>query len=1152
MRALLPFLFLGSVAWGQAPLIDEDFQSGGCCSRAEYEAGVCAKAWICQGSAAWIPPDVGECDLDLDDDGNIDLNIFDQFTTFDPLHPCTQFPGEGYILITPAITGQSGAVFSREPVLLDAFKLTAEVELRDGSIGRPAEGMTVTIVGSPGPPGLGWGGASLGSAGLGAFPTLITTFDNWSADCGDKNNGNHTVLTWSAEGFTGEDCIVIRPSPPYFGQFTRVDEARWPFNTRLPPISPRNRFLYELYVTHERARGFLSNHESNPPLPRTEIFDLALPTYQPFAGHIGATATTGGAWQHHILHSIRVDPFDGCLSPPARVTRELSPPHSPDEASGDYSPGDEVLVVLTVDSVRPASPECEKPVTLLIEDTLPEGWTADELSDSGFFEPAKRRVSWTLAGTNVAVGKTLSYRATAPSSPRAAANWIGSIVETIPLGVPETIQGESSLFEIGDFDECGGIHAWNILGPFAHPFGEPRSDSQLRLDYLTDGERTELDFRWFPGAQISTSFESDGRVGSVALGLQPDLGASRNPGDVPTVFAWNSGGSEIRLRQDVFQSSPSHSMAYAQTYVINETGFPLGVYIASASDDSVQILLNGEEVWIHTGRRSGSDACTPSDVSPDGLRFARLHSLLPGDNSLVMKVFEGQEDWSFACRFQDSRGEPITQGLRLSKYPTAVCVRPPLKATRKLETSQTTLVQGKPALAWKEGAKCAVSIAIEEVRGRATGCEAPTEVMIQEVLPDGWLPATVSHNGSVEGEVVTWRLSGETLRNGVSLSYETRGGPRPGTVSFQSAITDPGSIGAHAVGGDAMLYNARAFTQDGYLQAWLLLGPYRQPGLLNLGDPAEQRIREDYLKDGRSITELTVRPRAGDVVRTAYGPGAGKALSVALETTTTGINPGGFPTWSDWIDADDLIDFSDYYGKGIDGVLMYAAAYILVERDTFVDVAIASDDSVQILLDGEEIWIHSVQRYLRTLHEAQDLVCGDIHAPACTSFEPNPQGAKTSASVRSLAPLTMGVHFLMLKVFEGKGSHGFRLRFQDPVTGLPITQGLTVCVDPTICASKVPPKQFHRGDADGDGQLHVTDAIRILVSLFLGGLPAIHCLDAADADDNGIVELTDAVRILSFLFLGLEPPASPGPPGEPCGPDSVQENPDLGCEGYAC
>ncbi len=87
---------------------------------------------------------------------------------------------------------------------------------------------------------------------------------------------------------------------------------------------------------------------------------------------------------------------------------------------------------------------------------------------------------------------------------------------------------------------------------------------------------------------------------------------------------------------------------------------------------------------------------------------------------------------------------------------------------------------------------------------------------------------------------------------------------------------------------------------------------------------------------------------------------------------------------------------------------------------------------------------------------------------------------------------------------------------------------------------------FHRGDADDNGVLQLTDAIRILGFLFLGGQEPT-CLDAADADDNGVLQLTDAIRILGFLFLGGPPPAAPGPPPDACGIDAAK---DLGCVSY--
>ncbi|MBI4602753.1 MAG: hypothetical protein HY721_12420 [Planctomycetes bacterium] len=89
--------------------------------------------------------------------------------------------------------------------------------------------------------------------------------------------------------------------------------------------------------------------------------------------------------------------------------------------------------------------------------------------------------------------------------------------------------------------------------------------------------------------------------------------------------------------------------------------------------------------------------------------------------------------------------------------------------------------------------------------------------------------------------------------------------------------------------------------------------------------------------------------------------------------------------------------------------------------------------------------------------------------------------------------------------------------------------------------------RFHRGDADQNGTLQLTDAVQVLGYLFLGIPTKVpDCLDAADADDNGQVQLTDAVRILGFLFLGLGPPAPPGPPPEACGAD-VEPDPFDPC-----
>ncbi|HVR76441.1 MAG TPA: LamG-like jellyroll fold domain-containing protein, partial [Planctomycetota bacterium] len=97
-------------------------------------------------------------------------------------------------------------------------------------------------------------------------------------------------------------------------------------------------------------------------------------------------------------------------------------------------------------------------------------------------------------------------------------------------------------------------------------------------------------------------------------------------------------------------------------------------------------------------------------------------------------------------------------------------------------------------------------------------------------------------------------------------------------------------------------------------------------------------------------------------------------------------------------------------------------------------------------------------------------------------------------------------------------------------------------------AGKASLPRFHRGDADDNGSLQLTDAVAILGYLFLGS-SAPGCLETADADDDGSVSLTDAIRILGYLFLGGPPPAPPGPPTFDCGTDPAGSV-DVGCDSY--
>jgi hypothetical protein len=86
-----------------------------------------------------------------------------------------------------------------------------------------------------------------------------------------------------------------------------------------------------------------------------------------------------------------------------------------------------------------------------------------------------------------------------------------------------------------------------------------------------------------------------------------------------------------------------------------------------------------------------------------------------------------------------------------------------------------------------------------------------------------------------------------------------------------------------------------------------------------------------------------------------------------------------------------------------------------------------------------------------------------------------------------------------------------------------------------------PEPSFLRGDADGDGEVTLTDAVGVLEFLFHGAV-APPCLDVFDADDNGRLNVSDAVYLLGFLFRGGPPPPPPFP-----APGSDPTEDELSC-----
>ncbi len=71
------------------------------------------------------------------------------------------------------------------------------------------------------------------------------------------------------------------------------------------------------------------------------------------------------------------------------------------------------------------------------------------------------------------------------------------------------------------------------------------------------------------------------------------------------------------------------------------------------------------------------------------------------------------------------------------------------------------------------------------------------------------------------------------------------------------------------------------------------------------------------------------------------------------------------------------------------------------------------------------------------------------------------------------------------------------------------------------------PRDYVCGDADGEGQVNVSDAVYIINYVFTGGNPPVPN-EAGDANEDELVNVSDAVYILNYIFTGgLSPCPTP-------------------------
>ncbi|MGQ9589143.1 MAG: hypothetical protein ACUVYA_02485 [Planctomycetota bacterium] len=252
---------------------------------------------------------------------------------------------------------------------------------------------------------------------------------------------------------------------------------------------------------------------------------------------------------------------------------------------------------------------------------------------------------------------------------------------------------------------------------------------------------------------------------------------------------------------------------------------------------------------------------------------------------------------------------------------------------------------------------------------------------------------------------------------------------------------------------------------------------------------------------------------------------AGDGTDGENEYVVCGPEGGERPARSNWADADPTPDFPD--------TIFYFSV---------TDEAVKSQPSFRLRVTVYDDPLRAgAGLYLQ--YTNQDAAGpGDIPN---TFYPLQDPPVRTLGGTDAWVELTWDIEDAGFRNFQ-QGTSDFRLG---------VTDGGRVCIDKVELfypSGEIVPEKptFHRGDANADGGLDLSDGVFVLNYLFLGG-PTPGCLEAANANDDGGLDLSDGVFILNYLFLGGPAPPAPGPVGEPCGPDPEGSPSDLGCETYA-
>jgi len=322
-----------------------------------------------------------------------------------------------------------------------------------------------------------------------------------------------------------------------------------------------------------------------------------------------------------------------------------------------------------------------------------------------------------------------------------------------------------------------------LLGQYARTGGANPGVAVLQQDYLFESAAVNE-------ATYYAALPSLRQVINTAFNANPAFSTRFISGDVgftaPTVFYWYDPDDTINYN-DVFGPT-DNIMVYAWANAVNKTASPISCYLGVSSDDSVQVRINGIEAGVNNiARGYGAAATTVLDVYPVTLN--------PGNNTIMVKTFDGGGDFGFRLRLQTDNMTGVAFPFNTVPQSQAeIVIWPDTAMARRNILSGGVYAPSIP-----------MDVAVTVTRGRGT--PSPTVV---ENVPAGWTISAASASlgtpPSVAGTQITWNVGSMASTGTATLNYRVTPPAVPsGNVLFTGTIT----VGAmvDSVVGDQQLRN---------------------------------------------------------------------------------------------------------------------------------------------------------------------------------------------------------------------------------------------------------------------------------------------------------------------------------------------------------